>query len=263
MDASALANAESWLWWISIGKLFAAGFVAIGVVLEFGGDWVARPYEEIVSAAHEQQETALKNDTLRLTAELDDAKAKLEQARAQAAQNDANLLTEQRLTARERMRLERLERAVLPRAQFVNWNELITALTEGHFQPVNVAIVGGAEADDFGHALAQALTEAGIMGDMIPAPTDPTVISRLGHNSSGLQVLRANADGSRLAEMLWTRFQIGGGELSIALAPREWTDLPRNTNCLLVQDNGWAMSPGRGQPGEGLDEHHRPVPEPQ
>jgi hypothetical protein len=55
MDASALANAESWLSAIATAKLVAAFLVAVGVAIEFGGDWVARPFEKIVGEAREAQ----------------------------------------------------------------------------------------------------------------------------------------------------------------------------------------------------------------
>jgi hypothetical protein len=51
MDNSALAIAESWVYWIGIAKLVAAFLVAAGVAIEFGSDWVARPYEKTIAAA--------------------------------------------------------------------------------------------------------------------------------------------------------------------------------------------------------------------
>ena len=101
------------------------------------------------------------------------------------------------------------------------------------------------------------------MGKSIDAPNDPSLQARLGQSSSGVTILMANADGQRLGELLWQKFQIGGGGASISMMPPAWASLPRDTNCLLIQDNGWAMAPGNGQPGEGLDAHGRPVPAPQ
>ena len=48
MDASALEGAKSWLaviWW---AKLAAAGLVALGVLMEFGSDWISAPSDKTV-----------------------------------------------------------------------------------------------------------------------------------------------------------------------------------------------------------------------
>jgi hypothetical protein len=55
-------------------------------------------------------------------------------ARAETARADANLLSEQRLTARERWRLERLESIVLPRS-IKDPNDLVAALKAAAFHP--------------------------------------------------------------------------------------------------------------------------------
>jgi hypothetical protein len=69
------------------------------------------------------------------------AQADLEIAKSEARQIDANLLREQRLTAQERWRLRHLERAVLPRSQFVDWARLEEALKGGGGQPFNIAVL--------------------------------------------------------------------------------------------------------------------------
>jgi hypothetical protein len=63
MDASALASAESWLSAIAVAKLVAAALVAIGVAIEFAGEWVARPFERVVAEARRQQIAALNAQT--------------------------------------------------------------------------------------------------------------------------------------------------------------------------------------------------------
>jgi hypothetical protein len=75
MDSSALANAESWLYWIGIAKLVAAFLVVTGVAIEFGGDWVARPFEKVVAHARELELAKLAKET-------SDAKLELEKYRA-------------------------------------------------------------------------------------------------------------------------------------------------------------------------------------
>ena len=90
MDASALANAEFWLFWISKGKLIAAFLVAIGVAMEFGSDWLAAPFEATVKAAREKELAELHLETEKLAAdgeiarkETAEAKLRLEQLRKQ------------------------------------------------------------------------------------------------------------------------------------------------------------------------------------
>jgi hypothetical protein len=67
MDASAVANAESWLSTIAAAKLIAAALVALGVVIEFGSDWVARPFEKTVNDARALELATLRNETAAAT----------------------------------------------------------------------------------------------------------------------------------------------------------------------------------------------------
>ena len=92
MDASALASAESWLSIIGSAKLIAAFLVAIGVAIEFGGDWVAKPFEKVVEDArklefaelHKQSDDA-RLETARLSKEAETARASIAEANARAA----------------------------------------------------------------------------------------------------------------------------------------------------------------------------------
>jgi hypothetical protein len=105
MDASALASAESWLSVIGTAKLIAAFLVAIGVAIEFGGDWVAKPFEKIIEDArrlefaelHKQSDDA-KLETARLSKEADTARASIAAANARAA--EAQLALEKLKTPR-------------------------------------------------------------------------------------------------------------------------------------------------------------------
>jgi hypothetical protein len=81
MDASALASAESWLWWISGAKLVAAFLVAVGVAIEFGGDWIARPFEKTVALAREQQLETLRTATATAETRAGEAAQKAEEER--------------------------------------------------------------------------------------------------------------------------------------------------------------------------------------
>jgi hypothetical protein len=69
------------------------------------------------------------------------------------------LLAAERLNARDRMRLSRLERAVLPRS--FDAAALVAALREEHLPTINLAILPKGEPRAFGLALMMALSQAG------------------------------------------------------------------------------------------------------
>jgi hypothetical protein len=55
MVSSAASNAASWVTFFWYVKLAAAGIVALGVFLEFAGDWFARPFEKAVEDARTEE----------------------------------------------------------------------------------------------------------------------------------------------------------------------------------------------------------------
>lgn len=92
------------------------------------------------------------------------------ETRERAAITEERLLNERRLTARERWRLERVERAVLPRTLYVDWPKLVAELKAGHFGPINVAYVEKSEPRAFALALMMAMKQAGVLGKFIILP---------------------------------------------------------------------------------------------
>src|SRR5947199_6631390 len=78
MDASALASAEAWLSSIAIAKLVAAALVAAGVAIEFGGEWLSRPFERVVKEIREAE-------VARLSAEAETARGEIASATKAAA----------------------------------------------------------------------------------------------------------------------------------------------------------------------------------
>ena len=86
MDASALASAEYWLVVIGWLKLLGAALVAIGVAMEFGGDFVARPFEKTVEQARQLEITRLKTAGLESQAEIKTAGARIAEAEAKSAE---------------------------------------------------------------------------------------------------------------------------------------------------------------------------------
>jgi hypothetical protein len=210
-----------------------------------------------------QLQDASDKTVARLQAETRLAESNIATAQNNAAITEERLLNERRLTARERWRLERVERAVLPRSLYVNWPALVAELKVGNFHAINIALVGRTmEASEFAFDLMLALQQAGVLGryiDLSAIPNDP----RGGmHSSSGADVIIGYSDGDRLAQMLWQKFQIGGGSMSAAVLPPAWVSIPTDMNCLVIEENNWAMSPGSGQPGEGLDKYGGPDPAP-
>ena len=81
MDSSDLVNASNWLSFLWYAKLIAAGLVAVGVAIEFGGDWISRPFERTVEEARE-------TEIAKLSAEADSARAGIADAKAETAKAD-------------------------------------------------------------------------------------------------------------------------------------------------------------------------------
>jgi hypothetical protein len=185
----------------------------------------------------------------------------LEQAKNAAKQIDTNLLREQRLTSNERWRLRHVERAVLPRSQFVDWPKLEQSLRDGGFEPFNIAHISWpAEPGVFGRDIYFAAQRAGVAKGLIELPFS----SAPGPTFSSGSYLIPGADrvkADALGRALW-QFGIGGAiGGKWATMPPEWVSkIPDGETTLLVLENGRWMAPMDGQDGEGLDEQGRPVP---
>ena len=87
---------------ITVSHKLAGRLVLWGVVLETVCSIALFAFDEGISGAQQSTIEAQKSEIITLDTKL--------------VQADANLLNEQRVTARERMRLDRVERAVLPRS---------------------------------------------------------------------------------------------------------------------------------------------------
>jgi hypothetical protein len=96
--------AAYWLWWINAAKITGAGLVAIGVAAEFFGEFAAKPFEQIIEAARQSETLQLTNETARLSAEADSAKAAIAGANARAA--EAQLALEKLKTPRSLSRFQ-------------------------------------------------------------------------------------------------------------------------------------------------------------
>jgi hypothetical protein len=166
-----------------------------------------------------------------------------------AALAEQRLLAEQRGSATVRWRLERLERAVLPRS--LTDSQRSALLTQLHgLGPINIAMSTATEATLFGVQFDRLFKEAGVHGRIFAIP--PGV-------SLGVTVYVINRTGESIAQILRAQ-NISGGE--VRLRPIGFEGLPADQNALIIGENDGALRGGNGQPGEGIDEHGYPVPEP-
>jgi hypothetical protein len=181
------------------------------------------------------------------------------QRAAQQEADAARLLEERRLTANQRWRLERVERAVLPRAPYIDFERLGQELRASPFAPVSFAVVDEQEPRSLGTALMQSFATAEMVGGYAILPDTG--------KWRGVQVIAVNSEGDQLSDFLWQRFQIGGTTLGLGPAPfaerfPELAGLSAAMNCIVIGENDAASRPGDGQPGEGIDEHGGPDPAP-
>jgi hypothetical protein len=187
-------------------------------------------------------------------------KAQLETARGETARADANLLKEQRLTARERWRLERLERIILPRSIDPSTAGRIgESMKAAAFQPINLAVVDQPEPTRYGLDWMITLRNAGLLASITYLPANSTAPSLL--------VVAVDKNGDKIADLLFQKFHIGEGwKASVADARKDpsLVGIPMDRNCIVIGSNANAAFQGaEGQPGEGLDRFGRPVPAPQ
>jgi hypothetical protein len=93
--------ATYWLGWVRSIQLIAVFLVAIGVVAEFGGEWISRPLEKTIDDARELELARLNNETARLRAKeqfVDDALlANAQAARDLAFAAEQNIVTSERI----------------------------------------------------------------------------------------------------------------------------------------------------------------------
>jgi hypothetical protein len=178
MDASALTNAESWLTILNGAKLVAAFLVAIGVAVEFGADYIARPYEKVVRDAKELQLKSLETEALSAKAELAEAKtatasavttgeaAKRDAAIALAQVADAHVQAAEANKATEIEHIERLklEAKIAPRRLNTDQQHALTAMLV-KFQGADVSVASYAldtDAAMFGTQLLAIIQNAGL-----------------------------------------------------------------------------------------------------
>jgi hypothetical protein len=165
MVPSAVSDALSWVnvfWWVKLG---AAGIVALGVFLEFAGDWFSRPFEKTIDDARTEEiarltteAEALRNQNLELE--------KAVSPRVLEQTTTAKVLSqfagvpfvvispadfEPRRTAGQ-------IRWVLDKAKWVRFTEPLNLAQFPFFDGVSVHVMGGViKPDDAAETAAQAL----------------------------------------------------------------------------------------------------------
>ncbi len=155
MDSSVLSNAQSWLdilWWV---KLAAAGFVALGVVLEFGGDWVAKPFERIVEDARKLEIAGLEREAV-------SAKAEIAKANESAAKANER-------AAEARAETQRLKAQLAWRELSADQRQKLIDGLRGH--DISLALMwftGDPEATEFARQIKGALVAAGVNVNEVP-----------------------------------------------------------------------------------------------
>jgi hypothetical protein len=226
--------------------ILGAFFVLLGTIVAIWSGGIRERFANERLSNNEVATATAKADAARANERAAEATLKLMQA-------DANLLSEQRLTARERMRLERLERAVLPRGLLPQQYSALVPKLKG-LGPINIAIIERQEPRNFGLQLVQLFQDAGIMGRLLSLPQES--------QQSGVVMYAADEHGRRAAEILWRNAGIAGATLGGGITPVGLGTIPKNEDTLIVGDNDAAFQPTPGQPGEGLDERGRPVPAP-
>jgi hypothetical protein len=115
-----------------------------------------------------------------------------------------------------------------------------------------VCVVNKREPISYALSFIQLFKEAEADVNLITIPQDS--------GQYGVVTYSVDAVGNFVAETLWRLARIGGGV--IGSLPAGLESVPADKNCLIVGENDSAFQPGSGQPGEGLDEHGRPVPAP-
>jgi hypothetical protein len=245
---------SSTLWGVPIDSLELWGFrlLWVGALAGVGGLVAAAISAYVLYVAGSV-------DLSKVRTELASAQTELETAKNNAKQIDANLLQEQRLTSQERWRLRHLERAVLSRSKFVDWDKLHEALSSSGLRPFNIAVVQRpAEASTFGRDLMFAMQNAGVLKRYFELPFSFAPMPTF---SSGSYLIVANGDSQAeaLGRLLWQFGIAGAAGGKWAGMPPEW-GIPDNETTLLVLENGRWMAPMDGQDGEGLDERGRPLP---
>ena len=214
MDASALASAESWLSMIAMAKLAATALVALGVAIEFGTDWIARPYEKVVKNARELEIIGLQTEARRLSAEADVAKSEIARANADA--------TQARLE-QERLRAQLAWRRLTPEQHIL----LVAALREVHLDaPLPVSYpIGDAEAATLADEIVRCLKEAHIpiAGDGASAsvwmPTPPLgIIVRQPGAEQIVQPLARELGNVRFVPTI--NVEVGGATLTLIIGSK-------------------------------------------
>jgi len=181
-----------------------------------------------------------------------------------AAISEYRLLEEWRESARERLVIQQMAKAVFPRG-FTEDQEKKLILAIKGLGPVNIAYVDTYEANNFAQIIERLFNAAGIRAPMymIKEPSFMAV-GKMGAVTpvffEGSYLYAPTIKGQQIALAFWKIAQVAGGSTSIM--PVGLDNLPKNIPCIIIGDNDAAFQPWPGQPGEGLDQFGLPVPAP-
>jgi hypothetical protein len=131
MDSSALESAESWLSIIGTFKLIAALLVAVGVAMEFGGDWISKPFEKTIEDARKLQIAQLTRETSDARGEIAKSNARVAEAETAVAVANARAAEANQKAEEEQRERLKLEAAVAPRRiTFAQQQSIASALAQ-------------------------------------------------------------------------------------------------------------------------------------
>jgi hypothetical protein len=92
MENPEVAAAVYWLGWLNLLKNVGAVLVVLGVAFELLGDWFSTPLSQKVDDARNAEIAALNNETARLSADAETARAQIANANARAAEAELRLV---------------------------------------------------------------------------------------------------------------------------------------------------------------------------
>jgi hypothetical protein len=227
LESPSLFNAEYWLSWIAFAKYGALFLLAIGATIEFGSEWISRPFEATAKHERELQSAGLERDLAKANAAAAAANERTAELQKETAITEERLLTERRSTARDRWHMETIVNAVMPR-QVVIAPSLVTALNG--LGPINVAIVDKQEPRFFWGQIVQLFRQSGIMGRIIWLPDENDHHDTTGF--FGVSMYLASERGQKVASILWQQERIGGR--TVGVTPIGWEAIPKNEDTLII-----------------------------
>jgi hypothetical protein len=179
--------ATYWLGWIKFAKNIGAFLVAVGVAAEFLGDFVAKPFEDKIDAARNEELAKLNNETAKLSADAESSRAAIADANARAMEAKLELA---RLTTPRTISPEQKE-------------QIVNAIRPFSATPFDIFLQAEPEPLALMEQISEALVEAGWEWQGVP---QIVALVRPGKPKVGLMTstgIQVQIDSSKIAD--WER----------------------------------------------------------